>query len=116
METFMGILSGITMLLPIGVDLFKKIAAAKKKDTAETAANVVVTKLKTLADTEGAVATGAQTAATWLLNAALAVKKVLENPITGAIVVGAALAAAAAISIYANNVKKANEEKKELNK
>ena len=115
METFMGILTGITMIAPVISGLFKKIADAKKKDTAETIANTVATIANTTAESGSTIAKGAKTAATWLLNAALATQKILENPVTGAIIVGVALAAAAAIAVKTKAVEKQNEELRKNN-
>ena len=115
METFMGILTGITMIAPVVSGLFKKIADAKKKDTAETTANTVATIANTAAESGSIIAKGAKTVATWLLNAALAVQKILENPVAGAIIVGVALAAAAAIAIKTKAVEKQNEELRKNN-
>ena len=115
METFMGILTGITMIAPVVSGLFKKIADAKKKDTAETTANTIATVANTAAESGSIIAKGAKTVATWLLNAALAVQKILENPVAGAIIVGVALAAAAAIAIKTKAVEKQNEELRKNN-
>jgi hypothetical protein len=87
-----NLLMGATMILPILSGAFKKLKADKEQDTLATLANLFSTEALTNAE-------GKLTAATWLGNAARAVKVILEDKWVGLGLVAVALGIAGAIAI-----------------
>ena len=121
-EKFTNIMMSLSMLLPIVAGSLKRINAARKEENYLTVASIIAKTKENIQmaianaqKEKGAALTIFETAKIWLHNAALAVKNILQNPVAGAIIVGIALATAAAIAIGTSNQEKYNEQLKKTN-